>query len=240
MNENKDLDKAINELKNCSIPDGPPQELLEQTLRSLSEEQKSAAIKAKHNRFISIFKIAAAAVILITAGYCFGRLTSTTKLDSEQYRTLEASIKSSLKPVVRRDLEEKFVQELRKAVDAEYSELKEELQKQFYEDLNEFAVQTLNASSTVTNQLLLDLIEAINAARARERNLIAAALEELELNRILTDVELQNGLERFAAQTENELNWTKNGVQKLLAYAQLDESFLKKPETINNGKEQYK
>jgi len=237
MNDNKDLEKAINELKNTAIPDGPPKELIEQTLRKISSEQENTSTTTKTNRFISIFKIAAAAVILIAAGYGFGQLTRPIKLDAEQFQALEASVKTSLVPLIRQELKENIAQQLQVAVDQRYSELKNELQKQFNADLNKFAVDTLNASGTITNQLFLDLIDAINTAQARERNMFAAALEQLELNQLKRDSQIQDGFVQFAVQTENELSRTKDGVAKLLAHAQLDDSFLKKPETINNEKE---
>ncbi len=237
MNDNKDLEKATNELKNTAIPDGPPKELIEQTLRKISSGQENTSTTTKTNRFISIFKIAAAAVILIAAGFFIGQLTRPMKLDAEQFQALEKSVKTFLVPLIRQGLKENMAQQLQVAVDQRYSELKNELQKQFNADLQKFAADTLNASGTITNELFLDLIDAINTAQARERNMFAVALEQLELNQLKRDSQIQDGLVQFAVQTENELNTTKDGVAKLLAHAQLDDSFLKKPETTNNEKE---
>ncbi len=237
MNDNKDLEKAINELKNTAIPDGPPKELIEQTLRKISSEQENTSTTTKTNRFISIFRIAAAAVILIATGYGFGRLRSPTKLDAEQFQALEASVKASLEPSVRQELKENMAQQLQFAVDQRYSELKNELQKQFNADLNKFALDVANASGAITEQLFLDLIDVINTAQARERNMFVAALEQLELNQLRRDSQIQGGLLQFAVQTENELSTTRDSVAKLLAHAQLDDPFLKKNETNNNDKE---
>lgn len=237
MNDNKDLEKAINKLKNTAVPDGPSKELVEQTLRKLSSEQENQATRAKTNRFISIFKIAAAAVILIAAGYGFGRIISPAKLDSEQYHALEASVKASLEPLVQQQLQADIIKQMQAIADQRYSELKNELQKQFNADLTKFAVDTLNASGAITNELFLDLIDAINTAQARERAMFAAALEQLELNQLARDSQIQDGLVQFAVQTENELSTTQDSVARLMAHTQLDDSFLKKPETINNEKE---
>ena len=106
MNDNKDLEKAINELKNTAVPDGPSEELIEKTLRRLSSEQETAATSTKAHRFISIIRIAAAAVILIAAGYGFGQLVSPAKLDAEQFQALEASVKASLEPLVQQQMQE--------------------------------------------------------------------------------------------------------------------------------------
>lgn len=237
MNDNKDLEKAIEELKNTAIPEGPSKKLVEQTLIRLSSEQENQATRTKTHRFISIFKIAAAAVILIAAGYGFGQLMSPAKLDAEQFQALEASVKASLEPLVRQDLKENMAQQLQVAVDQRYSELKNELQKQFNADLNKFALDLTTASGAITEQLFLDLIEAINTAQARERAIFAAALEQLELNQLRRDSQIQDGLLEFAVQTENELNTTKNSVARLLAHAQLENPFLKENEKNNYEKE---
>ncbi|MGB2876583.1 MAG: hypothetical protein WBB97_00920, partial [Dehalococcoidales bacterium] len=84
------------------------------------------------------------------------------------------------------------------------AQLKEELQRQVRRDLTEFAAQTLAASGTLTNQRLVELIRLIEAARIRERQQVAAALQQIEQEKI----QLRNGLLAVAAQT-NELLSTK-------------------------------
>ncbi len=240
MNDNKDLEKAINELKNTAAPDGPSKELIEQTLRKISSEQENTATTTKTNRFISIFRIAAAAVILIAAGYGFGQLVSPAKLDAEQFQALEASVKASLKPLVRQQLQQDIIKQMQAVADERYSKLKNELQEQFNADLNKFALDLTNASGAITEQLFLDLIDAINTAQTRERAMFAAALEQLELNQLKRDSQIQDGLVQFAVQavqTENELSTTKDSVAKLLAHAQLENPFLKNNETNNHEKE---
>jgi hypothetical protein len=87
---------------------------------------------------------------------------------------------------------------------ANSTQLKEELHQQVRRDLTEFAAQTLAASGTLTNQRLMELIRLIEAARIRERQQVAAALEQIEQEKI----QLRNGLLAVAAQT-NELMGTK-------------------------------
>jgi len=82
--------------------------------------------------------------------------------------------------------------------------LKEDLQQQVRRDLTEFAAQTLAASGTLTNQRLMELIQLIEAARRREREQVAAALQQIEQEKI----QLRNGLLAVAAQT-NELQRMK-------------------------------
>jgi hypothetical protein len=237
MNDNKDLEKAINELKNTAAPDGPSKELIEQTLRKISSEQENTTTTTKTNRFISIFRIAAAAVILIAAGYGFGQLVSPAKLDAEQFQALEASVKASLRPLVRQQLQQDIIKQMQAVADERYSKLKNELQEQFNADLNKFALDLTNASGAITEQLFLDLIDAINTAQARERAMFVAALEQLELNQLARDSQIQDGIVQFAVQAENELSTTKDSVARLLAHAQLDNPFLKNNETNNNEKE---
>ena len=140
---------------------------------------------------------AVAAVLLIVVGYAVGRLSALPSVDVEQlHYSLETSLKSSLEPVIRRGVLEEVDREL-----------------------NEFAAQTLAASTTVTNQLLTELIQAIGAAQTQERRGIAAALERMELNRLRDNAQLRNDLVSFAVQTEDELLRTRQDVVQWIAYS---------------------
>jgi hypothetical protein len=152
-----------------------------------------------------IAKFAAAAVLLIAVGYATGRLSAPPPLDVEELKAaLETSLKSSLEPAIRQDLLEQMNNRWQSAFAAGCAQIKEELQRQVRRDLTEFAVQTLAASGTLTNQRLMELIQLIEATRRRERQQIEAAFEQIEQEKI----QLRNGLLAVAAQT-NELLSTK-------------------------------
>jgi hypothetical protein len=136
-----------------------------------------------------IAKLAAAAVLLIAAGYAIGRLT-TPQPDMEQlHSALETSLRASLVAEMNNRWQTTFT--------ANCVQLKDELQQQVRRDLTEFAAQTLAASNTRTEQRLIQLINLIETARARDRRQTAAALEKIEYDKKL----LGNGLVALAAQT---------------------------------------
>lgn len=144
----------------------------------------------------SIAKFAAAAVLLIAAGYAVGRLTTPQPNMEQLHSALETSLRASLT--------EEMDQRWQTAFTTNCVQLKDELQQQVRRDLTEFAAQTLAASNTLTEQRLIKLIELIETARARDRRQVAAALEKIEYEKKL----LGNGLVALAAQT-SELYDTK-------------------------------
>jgi hypothetical protein len=77
--------------------------------------------------------------------------------------------------------------------------LKEELHQQVRRDLTEFAGQILNASGTLTDQRIIELVELIEAARMRDRWRVASALDRIELSRLEDKTQFRNGLQTLAA-----------------------------------------
>jgi hypothetical protein len=202
--ENK-LEKAIEALKNEQIPPGPPQELTDSTIAKLAGAAEQTDTVKFENRIPifegiraakSLIKIAAAAVLLIAAGYATGRLSAPRAPDMEQ-------IRATLEPTIRQNLLAETKQYLQLALANGYIRIQDELRQQYREDLNRYAVQTLAASNAVTNELLTELIESINTAQAQDLRRIAAALEQMELNRLYDKTQLVGGLETLAYQTED-------------------------------------
>ena len=176
------------------------------TLINKEKSQQHVSSRIWRNIFKSpITKFAAAAVLLIAAGYATGRLSAPQPLDVEELKAaLETSLKASLEPAIRQDLIAQLNKQWQSAFALNSAQLKEELHQQVRRDLTEFAAQTLAASGTLTNQRLVELIRLIEAARIRERQQVAAALQQIEQEKI----QLRNGLLAVAAQT-NELMGTK-------------------------------
>ena len=237
MKENEDiLENAVKALKNEQIPPGPPQELADATIEKLTRasEQTDAVNLDKRIRFIglrtinSLTKIAAAAVLLIIVGYAAGRLSAPKPPDIEQ-------IQATLEPAIREQLLGEVKQYLQLGLASCYVRLKDDLSQQYRSDLNQYAAQTLAASGAVTNQLLEELIESINAAQAQDRQWVAAALEHIESNRIRDNAQFSNALVSFADQTEEELLRTKQDLAQMLSfYTQPDSSIPKEFENSNN------
>jgi len=182
---------------------------IQRTRETLINENKSRQ-SASANKWQAVFKnpitkLVAAAVILITVGYAVGRLSAPEPLGVEELQAaLESSLKASLEPAIRQDLSAQLNEQWQSAFAANSAQLKEELHQQVRRDLTEFAAQTLAASGTLTNQRLMELIQLIEAARRREREQVAAALQQIEQEKI----QLRNGLLAVAAQT-NELQRMK-------------------------------
>jgi hypothetical protein len=134
-----------------------------------------------------IFKFAAAAVLLICAGYIAGRITSSKPINVEQLRAeIESSLKSSLA--------------------ANCEQIKDELHQQVQRDLTEFAAQTLAASTTMTDRRLMELIRLIDAARMQDHLRVAAAIEKIEMDK----EKLGNGLQALATKTNELLRTEQN------------------------------
>jgi len=163
------------------------------------KSRHSASTRIWRNIFKNpITKFAAAAVLLITVGYTVGRVSAPQPLDVEELQaTLESSLRTSLEPAIREDLLEEMNDRWQSAFAANCAQFKDELQRQVRRDLTEFAAQTLAASGTLTNQRLMELIQLLEAARRREREQVAAALQQIEQDKI----RLENGLLAIAART---------------------------------------
>jgi len=107
MKENENiLEKAVKALKNEQVPPGPPRELADATIAKLTQTsgQSNTVTTGRRIRFIerlkttnSFTKVAAAAVLLIIAGYAAGRLSAPRPPDAEQ-------LQAALEPAIRQNL----------------------------------------------------------------------------------------------------------------------------------------
>jgi hypothetical protein len=193
----------------------------------------------------SVVKFAAAAVLLIATGYVAGRLSAPTPVDVEQlHANLEASLRSSLEPAIQEalldDLNRRWAVVLA-SNHAQFQEgfnlLRKELAEQLSRDMGVFAVNTLYASNAVTNQLLRDLIKGIVTVQTRDRRLVAAALGQIESNRLNEGTQLKKSLATLAVNTASELRRTKDEVTELLISAQPDGLAPNIPETLDERSE---
>jgi len=243
MKENENiLEKAVKALKNEQVPPGPPRELADATIAKLTEAsgQSNTVTAGRRFRFIerlkatnSFTKVAAAAVLLIIAGYAAGRLSAPPPPDVEQ-------LQAALEPAIRQNLLDEMKRYWQLALTSSYVQLKDDLTQQYRSDLNQFAAYTLAASGAATNQLLEELIESINTAQTQDRQWVAAAFEQIELNRLRDNAQLSNAFATFAVRTEDELLRTKKNMVKLLSYTQPDSSVPNELKNSNNSNERSK
>jgi hypothetical protein len=218
------LEQAVHALNNDQVPPGPPEELANSTVAKLTEISGRANTFSSGRRIRlierikfpnSFTKVAAAAVLLIMAGYATGRLLSPKPPDIEQLRV-------ALEPAIRQNILDEMKQYWQLGLTASYAQLKDDLSQQYRSDLNQFAAYTLAASGDATNQRLEELIEAINTAQIQERQWVAAAFGEIEFNRLQDNAQFSNALATFAVQTEDELLRTKQDMAQIMSYAQPD------------------
>ena len=149
------LANAIHELKERAGSSTPPDEVVRETLAKLEQAELAGAPAGGeiHVRLWiwSVAKLAVAAVILIAAGYTFGRVSAPKPVDMEQLR---ASLTASLEPAIRQSVLEETARDRQQAILTAYVQIKNDLTEQYRADLNRFAVQTFTASNAVTNRLL--------------------------------------------------------------------------------------
>jgi hypothetical protein len=232
------LEKAVKSMKNGQVPPGPSDELIKATIDKLNNasEQPDTIEFNRRLRFTdrmmllnSFVKFAAAAVFLIIAGFAAGRLTTTKPPDIED-------IRASLEPSIHNRILSEMKQYMQLGLANSYVRLKDDLTEQYRQDLNQLAANIVAANGNMTNQLLENLIESIDAAQAQQQQLFAATIEQIELNRRRDNAQLSDALVTFATQTENELNQTKQDMAELLDYTR-SEGFtpneLKNPNNIN-------
>jgi len=233
------MDKVVSYLKSEPVPPGPPQETVDATIAKLTEasEQPKTVKVAGRIQIIerikaasSFTKVAAAAVLLIAASYAAGRLSAPRPPNVQQ-------LQSALEPVIRRNMLEEMNRRWQLAWAGSYVRLKEELNEQRRRDLDTYAVQTLAASNAVTNQLLKELIESLNAAQMEDYRRIAEALYRIELNRLEDKTQLTNGLESLAYQTEDKLERTRRYMSQLLVNTELGSLVPNPSENSNKSKE---
>jgi hypothetical protein len=160
-----------------------------------NSKQENESIGTKIIRMVSnghVVKFAAAAILLIVVGFIVGRFFSPEQ-------NIEA-LQASLVPAVTQNVLAQINDQWQKEYARNYTQIKDELSRQMSQEMAEFTEQTLAASSTITDQRVKELIQLIEAARVKDRQWIAAALEQIEINRRQDNARI-GSLVTFAAQT---------------------------------------
>ena len=225
------LERAIKALRNEQIPPGPSQDLVDTTVTKLSEtqEQSGAASSGgvislvdRVEAIRSIARFAAAAVLLIVFGYAVGRLSAPRPPDIEE-------LQAALEPAIRRKVVAQLGSDLQAGLVTCYDQLSDELSRRQQRDMAQFAAQTLSASSSITNELLTELIEAIDAAQTQDRQWFTAALGQMELERMRESAAFAS----FAVRTEDKLQ----GIAQFLSYGMPEDSRVYEFENSDNPDE---
>ncbi|MHC4691424.1 MAG: hypothetical protein ACYS67_01695 [Planctomycetota bacterium] len=165
-------------------------------------------------------RLAAAAIVLVTAGFAAGRLSTPKPPDAEQ---LHAALQASLQPLISQSVLEQVDHDRQLALTKTCDRLKNEINQQLQQDLSKFGVQILTASGATTNRLLRELLRSIGTVQLQDRYRMAAALEQIESNRLQDKTQLSQGLVGLAALTRKELLQTKYDMARILSIKEPDE-----------------
>jgi len=218
MKDNDDiLAKAVEQVKNQQIPTGPPKGVVDATVVRLTEATtdsthptgESPGIIRRVRTTRNFLRFAAAAILLLGVGYLVGSLSAPEPPDAQE-------LYAALRPTIEQDLLEPMNRYWLLTLASSNAELKDELHGEFRQDLNRSAVQTLAASGAATNELLREFINAVKATQVRDLRSVAAALREIELDRMRDKAQLTNSLETFAVLYDDELQRTKQDIVQLL------------------------
>ncbi len=185
-----------------------PKEVVDKTLRSLAESGPCLLpIRSPQPTIRRLVRLAAAAAVLIVAGYAVGWLSAPKPLDLDQIReALTPAVAAAIEPALRARVVDEMRDDYQIALAGLYVRVKEELTEQYRNDLNRFAVQTLAASNAVTNELLTQLVQNIDTAQTQDLRRITRALYEIEMSRVQDKTQLASGLQTLAYRTEDELH----------------------------------
>lgn len=209
-NEKDIISKATDALKGVDIPAGPSRELMDATVARIrqeagqtgqaggSEGQRPVSVAGRMTLWRRYGQIAAAAMILVGVGYLVGRAGGPEALDVDELRL-------------------SILADVQEEMSRGYASVRNELSREFREEMNEYALQTLAVSSASTNQMLTELIDVIGDARQADREWIVGAMTAIEQNRLEDNTLLTSGLEMLAVQTESEFVRTRMDVVEMLA-----------------------
>jgi len=206
------LSEAIEQVRGESVRPGPPRAVVETTLERLAARGATRRPVTK-TFFKFTTRTAAAAAVLLLAGYTVGRLTAPAGPDIKQLeQKLAGSLAATIEPMVRESVLQDVSRQWRVALTACQAQLKEDLTQQYQADLNRYAIGTLAASNQATNQLLDQLVQAINTAQTQKMQWVAKALREYERRRLDDRTQLAAGIEALAYRTEDGLQQTREEI----------------------------
>jgi hypothetical protein len=152
-----------------------------------------------------LIKLAAAAVLMIGAGFIGGRLSAPEPVNVQELQAaLESSLKSSLVPAIQQELLSQVDDRWQSTLAASNTKVKDELARQVRSDLELFADRTLTTIGSLTDQRLMEFARIIEAARIKERQRVAAAFDYM-------GARFGDGLVTLAARTDNLLETERAG-----------------------------
>jgi antitoxin component of RelBE/YafQ-DinJ toxin-antitoxin module len=162
-------------------------------------------------RWLGPVRWAAAILLILAVGFGVGRL-STTRPDMEQLRM---SLASSLEPGLRQYVSQQVKDDWINLLAAGQVQFKEEILRHFRDNLNEFALQSTNASNAALNQILTEFVLSFDQVQSRERYQFMMAMDQLDQQRMYDNAVLRGDLQLLAVQAGDEIMRTQGMVQQL-------------------------
>lgn len=217
MKPEKDiLSEALEQLKNEPMEPGPPQAVVDATLKDLASDGINERPQA--TTYVKLItKVTAAAAIFVLLGYAIGRLSAPKAPDLEQLKAeLTGSLTTSIEPLVRQNVMAEMRRQWQVAMTKGFTQIKEDLAQQYQTDLNRFAVQLLAASNARTNQILGQLVQNIKTAETQKMKWVTGALQEIDRTHRQEQSQLAAGLEALAYQTKDGFQQTREELVQLL------------------------
>lgn len=160
----------------------------------MADEERKAGL-APSSLINGLMKLAAAAVLMVGAGFIGGRLSAPKPLGVQELQAaLESSLKSSLEPAIRRQLLNDIDNRLQLALATDRDTLSQELARQVRRDMEKYAEQTLTTVGNLMEQRLMEFARMVEDARIKDRQHVAAAFDYMGSR-------FGNGLETLATRT---------------------------------------
>lgn len=158
-----------------------------------------------------LLRTAVAAVLVLSVGIAIGRLTAAAPIDVEQLRAdLERSVAASLRPAVQEHVLAKVDEHLQAALTDGQADLSAALAVQVRQELRVFGAQLMAGSEAMMERRLDDFMQLIETARLQDRQRVARAFEQIELNRLRDARQFGLGLRTLAIQTSDEATRVEN------------------------------
>ena len=197
IDENKILDR-LKKLSQVEPTKEASERAVQKVRDTLMSEKAIPKLRLRLPHIVA--KLAVAAVLMIGAGFVGGRLSAPKPPDAQQLQAaMESSLKSSLEPVIRRQLQDEFDNRLQSALSAQRDTLKQELARQVHRDLETFAGQTLTTVGNLMDQRLMKFARMVEEARIKDRQHVAAAFDYMGSR-------FGDGLVTLATRTDDLLN----------------------------------
>jgi hypothetical protein len=209
-------------MKQESRAQGAPRAVLDETLKKMADagcrtadsSPTGGATRSWEATIRNLVRPMAAAAVFLLLGYAIGRLSAPRPMDLEQLReALAPALAQTVEPALRERLAAQIRRDYQLALAATYVRVKEELTDQYRRDLQRCTVETL----AVTNELLDQLVQALDTAQDQDRRRMARAMYEIEMQRVEDKTQLASGLQTLALCTEDELSRTRGAIAQWLA-----------------------